>query len=269
MAPFVIDIAQPMNQFAFRMDAAYGWLSPDAAQWLFAQPSSLGGQGPPAIEHAVNYQDLGFLTEFGTRAFSVRTVIPVRMVDPEINPNTAGLGDIQLENKILLLDGKSWKICPVVGFFFNSGDPHKGLSTGHIPMEPGVLASYKWTPATILHTEAKYLFPLGGDLSAEGNVLTWGFGVSHILIDRDGFAVIPTLETVFYSVSHCERSDFAAQAIRHFDGDTAPTIHGGLRFVWEPQRDFPLIECGVSGGVNMGGTVGYSSLLKLELRVVY
>jgi hypothetical protein len=271
MAPFIIDIAQPMNQFAFRLDAAYGWRRPDLAEWLFARPSSLGGQGPPAIERSVNYQDFDFLTELGTRAMSVRTLIPVRLVDPEINENTGGLGDIQLETKVLLLDGQRWKISQVNGFYFNTGDAQKGLGTGHISMEPGVLASFEWNPATILHSEAKFLFPLGGGNPDQvGDVLTWGFGVSHILYDSDGFAVIPTLETVFYSILHSGGyTDYDDQSFHHFTGDTVPTIHAGLRFAWDRTRDFPLVEFGISGGVGLGMNAGYSSLFRAELRVVY
>jgi len=270
-APFVIDIAQPMNHFAFRTDAAYGWKLPDRAELLFARPASLDGTGPDAIERSVDFQDLNFISEIGTPGLSVRTVVPVRVLDPEIGPNTAGLGDIQLCTKTRLLGGQAWTITQINNFFFASGCVGKGLGTGHTSMEPGVLASYKWSDETFFHGELKFLFPMGGHPSHHGNLLTYGFGLSHLWYDRDSLALIPTVEAVFYSILDGEAAVLATTGptVHGVDGETISTLHFGLRVVSDTSRDFGLVELGVSGGLNLDSSGWYDSLLRVELRTTY
>ena len=198
MAPFVLDIARPMNQTALRSDLVYGWGLPDRSEALWAR--TVNGRGPKLPEAAVSYQDLGYLTEVGTPRFSVRTLVPLRMLNPEINGNTAGMGDMQLLTKTMLLDGGRWTITQVNDMWFNTGAARKGLGTGHISIAPGVLAAYQWSADTCLHAQCKYQFPIAGDPVFAGEILHWGFGLSHLLYDSDTLAVIPTVEAAFSSL---------------------------------------------------------------------
>ncbi len=272
-APFVIDIAQPMNHFALRADVAHGWDLPDRAEALLARPSSsgLGGRGPALAEQSVNFQDLAFVAEMGGPAFSVRTLIPLRLIDPEINTDTAGLGDIQTSTKTRLLDGNSWTITQVNNVYIQSGNAAKGLGTGHTSMEMGVLAGYKWTDETCLHGEAKFLVPMGGHPSHQGNIFRWGLGLSHLWYDSDSFALIPTLETVFYSILDGEATTISGgvPTVHRVDGETISTVHYGLRIVSDHGSDFGLVELGLSGGFNLGSDGWYDTLLRMELRTMY
>ena len=263
MAPFVIDIAQPIRQFAFRVDAVYGWGLPDRAEALFASPLK-----KPEFERSVSFQDLGFIAEVGSSAFSVRTLVPVRILDPELTQNTAGLGDVQVDTRLVLLNGKTWKLTQFLGTRMQSGSFTKGLGTGHFSLEPGVLASYGWSRETYWHSELRLLVPLGGDPLYQGNILRWGFGVSHLLYDSDRWAVIPTVESVFHSILDGQATGpngipFAV------DGETISTLHFGMRIASDTGRDFGLVEMGVSGGFNLSSNGWYDSMIRFEIRTVY
>jgi hypothetical protein len=261
-APFVIDIAQPISQFAFRVDAVYGWGLPDRAEALFASPLK-----KPEFERSASFQDLCFIAEVGSPSLSVRTLVPVRILDPELTQNTAGLGDVQVDTRLVLLNGKTWKLTQFMGTRIQSGSFKKGLGTGHFSLEPGILASYGWSPETFLHAELRLLVPMGGDPLFQGNILRWGFGASHLLYDSDRVAVIPTVETVFHSILDGQATGLNGPL--PVDGETISTVHFGMRIARDTGRDFGLVEMGVSGGLNLGSNGWYDSMIRMEIRTVY
>ena len=268
-APFVIDITQPMTQWAFRIDAANNWKHPDEAQYFFARPMSLGGSGPPA-ETSANYQDFTFIGEMGNSSASARTSIPVRLIDGEINGDTAGMGDMHVATKLVLLTGERLKITQFFDTYIPTGAAGKGLGTGHVSMEPGLLASYRWSDETYIHAEAKYLVPIPTSPGNSGTMMTWGFGVSHLLYDGDLFAVIPTAELVCYTIFDAgETIASPVPTIQTVDNAVIPTLHFGVRVVSDRFRDIGTVEFGISAGFNLGSSGWYEDLLRTEVRVMY
>ena len=104
-APFVIDVTSPMTQWAIQIEAANDFRHPDLAEYIFAAPSS----GPPT-QRSINYQDYDFIGEMGNSAFSVKAIMPVRCVDPDTGGSTAGLGDAEVEIKLVPLSGERGKL---------------------------------------------------------------------------------------------------------------------------------------------------------------
>src|SRR6478736_734666 len=139
-APFEIDITQTFGNFVFRTDAAYNLTKPDRAEYFWARP----GRGPKLPETGVGYQDFHFRMENGGPSFSLATDIPIRLLNPDVNGNNGGIGDIQLTQKTVLMNGSRWQMTQILRTIFNSGNARKGLGTGHFAMEPGLLARYKW-----------------------------------------------------------------------------------------------------------------------------
>lgn len=270
-ALFEMETTQPMNQYAFRVDAARDWRLADRAETLWARPGSLGGAGPAAVEPSVDYQDFRIVWELGGPKFSTKTVIPIRVVDPTVNANTAGLSDMELVTKTVLLDGESWQITQLFRSRFNTGAAGKGLSTGHISLEPGFLTRYKWSELTYLHGELSFLFPIAGHPSHSGEIVRWGLGVSHLIYDSDSFAVMPTAEFVFMSILDGEKANpnFGGIPILPVDGECISNVHLGVRLVSDSSCDFGLWELGVSTGIDMGSTGWYNGLLRIESRWVY
>ncbi|MCL4204043.1 MAG: hypothetical protein KJ000_16190 [Pirellulaceae bacterium] len=267
MAPFALDTARPMRQTAFRIEAANGWGLPDRSEAFWAR--TVNGRGPKLPERSVSYQDIAYLTEVGGSGFSVRTVVPLRILDPEVNANTAGMGDMQLLTKTVLLNGKRWTLTQVNDVWFNTGAVKKGLGKGHISMAPGLVTAFQWSDATYLHAQCKFQFPIAGDPIYSGPLLHWGFGMSHLWYDSDAFAIIPTIETSFVSFLDGRVTPFPPEPPRSVDGETVSTLHMGVRTVHDTGGDWGLLEFGFSGGFQFGGNGWYDSMLRFEFRLLY
>jgi hypothetical protein len=269
-APFIIDTVRPMNQYGLRYDAAYNWRDPDLGELLMARSTAAGGLGPQT-QTKLNYQDLDFVSEAGNSAASVKVVVPLRFIDGDTY-NTSGLGDVQMSTKLVMIDGKKLKVAGYMGFTFPSGYAPNGLGTGHVTMEPGLLAEYRITDKTFLHAEGKFLFPIPPNADQqESNMLTWGFGLSHVLYDGDDFAIMPTMESVFYSVYNGGYNELSGATPTFISNEwvTVPTFHLGVRTVIDRCRDLGLIEIGLSTGFSMASNVWYEEFLRMELRVTF
>ena len=89
-----IDPAIPGDCLRFRYDAAYQNERPTRAEFFWAPGAPFGG-GPNIPERSVDYQDFMLYGEYLVAPqTSVFANIPVRFLNPELNPNTAGLVDL-------------------------------------------------------------------------------------------------------------------------------------------------------------------------------
>jgi len=256
-APFEMDSSQPSNNRLFRFDLANGFPLPDRAEYFWAKP----GKGP-AAETGVDYQDFRLRTEIGGERLSVITEIPLRSLDPVINGNTTGMGDMNVAVKTVMLDGNSWQLTQIFRTYTPTGAFRKGLGTGHVSLEPGVLATHRWRPTTFIHHELKYWIPLGGDPAHSGQVLRYGLGYSHLLHETDAFAVIHTCEFIGFWFLDGGKGDISAD----IDGEPAFQMYPGIRFVADTGGDFGLVEFGYSGSFSMGKTSLFDSFHRLDLR---
>lgn len=264
LAPHVIDISQPQNQFRLGVDLVSDFRLPDRAEYLWSKP----GRGP-APERAVSYQDLRFLMETGGPKFSVGTEIPIRILDPEINLNTAGLSDLNLTTKLVLFDGDEYQLTQIFRAYFNTGAPRKGLGSGHISLEPGLLARYRASDTLYWHGALQYWIPVGSDPVHSGQVLSYGVGWSHLLYDSDTFAVVDTFEVMGWSVLDGQKLDPITFQPIEIDGEAVAHLYPGLRIVHDTGGDCGLVEWGISGTVGMGNSRWYDSLVRMNVRVIY
>jgi hypothetical protein len=266
LAPFEIDVTQPFNNLRMRVDCAYNLTQPDRAEFYWARPKSLGGLGPNSPERSVDYQDVRFQLEVGGPKFSVATEAPIRILDPDINPNTAGFGDMTLTTKLLMVDGSRWQITQYFRTYFNTGFAPRGLGTGHISIEPGFLARFKWSERTYFHGEAKFWVPTPGHLEQAGEVLRFGIGVSHVWFETDSFAAMPTLEFVGWSVLDGMETAYPSGASVEVDPEGIFNVYPGIRFVRDADSELGLAEFGISGGAAVTTNQWYESLLRVEAR---
>jgi hypothetical protein len=263
-APFLIDITQPFGNFTLRNDVVWHLTKPDRAEYFWAMP----GRGP-ATEKSVSYQDYRFRLEMGGPAFSVATDIPVRFVDPVINGNNGGLGDISMVTKTRLMNGSRWQMTQILRTIFNSGSARKGLGTGHVSMEPGLLCRYKWSDITYIHSEFELRFPLGGTPMYSGPGFTWGVGISTIWWETDTFAAMPTLEFINLWILDGQYTPYPAGPPIDVRGDSINMLAPGLRTVWDTGGDMGVVEFGVSSSFGLGSNGWYNSLLRVDLRFVF
>jgi hypothetical protein len=263
-APFEIEAAQPGNNLTLRYDAAYGMDRPDRSEFFWRKQA--GTPGVP--ERELDYQHFWIVHEIGGGRFSMTTELPFRFLDPVVNENTAGLSDIRLAPKIVLVDGRDWQFSHVFRTYIPSGSPRKGLGTGHASIEPGFLLRYKWTEDTWLHGQLKAWFPLGGDPDFQGPTIIYGFGWGTNLCDTDTFAILGTLE--FTGVSYLDGQSTGPTGILQFtDAETSLNVQPGARFVMGPAGDLGLFELGLSTGHALSIKGQYENQLRLDLRWSY
>jgi hypothetical protein len=265
-----VDTTQPMNNFRMRFDAAYDWVSPDRAEYFWAQ---IGGRGPATVPPSpapnVDYQDIRTYMEIGGDKFSVGTDVPIRIVDPDGGyANTSGLSDINITTKLLFLDGHQWQITNLFRTHIPSGDANRGLGTGHASIEPGFAMRYKYSDYTYFHADLKYWVPLGGDPNFEGEVLNYGFAMSHVWRETDCFAVMPTIEFKGYAFLDGLQTESITTIPQVVDVDPEGIliVHPGIRWAWDHGTDCGLREVGIFGGFAATSDSLYQELLRLEFR---
>jgi hypothetical protein len=167
------------------------------------------------------------------------------------------------------LDGNEWQISQLFRTQINTGAFRKGLGTGHVSLEPGILGRYKWNDDLYWHGEVRYLFPLGGDPAWQGQVLRYGLGWSHVLYENDAFAILDTVEFVGWTILDGQQFDFATGRPRDIDATGLFNIFPGLRFVKDSGGDLGTCELGLTGTIGMGQSSWYDSLIRIEMRWVY
>ena len=225
-ALFEIDAAKPSNNVRFRFEAGYDWEFPDRAEFFW---SRLGGKGPSLTvptENSVDYQDMRLAIEVGGPKFSTTTELPLRFINPTELANTGGLGDLILTTKTVMIDGERLRLTQVLRNQLATGTAKSGRGNGHVSMEPGVVGAYQWTDRTLLHSELKLWFPIGGEPGFSGPILRYGFGAANLLYDSDTFAVIPTFEVVGWSVLNAQRTGTLG-AITSIDGEDIINLYPG------------------------------------------
>ena len=266
-ALFEIPSSQPSSNMRFRYNSFYDEHSPDRADYFWAQ---IGGAGPKLPEHLVNYQDASVAWEVAAgKAFSLTTEMPLRFVSPDINPTTGGLGDMALTTKTVLLNGNDWQITQYFRTDLPTGSPAKGLGTGHTSLEPGFLFQLKWTNETYFHSMLTYWIPLGDNPVYGGQVLKYGFGISHLLYENDSFAAIPTLEFVGWTVLNGAQTTFPTGLTQPVDTMGIFNVQPGIRFVHNTGGDLGLIEWGVSSSFAITPNRWYDASVLLKARFVF
>ena len=265
-APFELDSSQPLGNLRFRVNSVNNTPFPDRSEYLWARTN--GGRGPRLVEPNLDYQELRTQLELGSPKFSTATEFPLRWTNPNVNRNHAGLGDLKLTVKTVIVDGQTWQITQMFRSYFNTGSPSMGLGTGHIAMEPGALVRYRYSDVTMLHGELKFNFPIAGDRSFAGQLLNYGLGVSHVLVDRDAFAVLSTLEMPATYVTNGQKTN-PNGTISDAEGEHILSLFPGLRFVRDCGGDLGVFECGISSGWPISSPRFYDSVLRFDVRWSY
>jgi hypothetical protein len=202
-----IDSALVRNQIRFRFDASYDNPTPDRAEFFYPQCGCFGPQarGPGntgQVETGVDYQELSMYAEtlLMSDMISGFVEVPIRLINPEVNDNTAGISDINFGFKAALIQNR----CSALTFQFKTyvptGEGDRGLGTEHVTLEPGLLFLHRLDNRTTLEAEIRDFIPVDGTDGYAGNVLRYGLGLSRTMIDNGRFSVTPVFETVAWSV---------------------------------------------------------------------
>lgn len=180
---FFQDGARPVTQMRLRYESVWDFSLPDKAEYLWAKE---GGKGPKAPagrlgESAVSYQDLSLYNEVAIDRFSASIAIPYTSMEDNTFGGASGFGDLVIGTKSLLLDCELIQFAFAFNTYVPTGNFLKGLGTGHVSLEPGLLMSLKLAPTTYLQSDLLYRIPIGGDSGFEGPVLQYHFSLNQLL----------------------------------------------------------------------------------------
>lgn len=261
-----IDNAIPGDLFRFRYDSSYGNNRPTRAEFFWPRAGSSDAPGPPGREFNVDYQDFwAYLEKSVTERFSAFVELPVRLVNPAVDPNAGGVGDLNAGLKYAFLYSDDLVASFQFRTYVPTGDGRLGLGTRHVSLEPAVLV---WKPLTedlLLEGEFRVWLPVEGT-SFSGQVLRYGLGLSYNLGDEDLW-VAPVAEVVGWTVLGGKVSDvqpLGSAVVLSANGDTIVNVKLGLRVGMTPRSGFYA-----GYGRVLSGDRWYQDTFRVEFRVAY
>ncbi len=257
-----VDNALVGNQFRLRFDAAYDINQPNRSEFLWAWPPA-AGPGPALDETGADYQSVSAYLEFAIDPdVSVFVDAPLVMSDPEVNPNTTGIGDLIFGAKAELLDDCDSVLTFQTKVYVPTGDEDATIGTGHVSIEPGLLF-YQRMPGWTLEGELRYWIPVDGTPNREGDVIRYGIGASTDLSCHGLCGVRPVIELVGWTFLDGLSRFVANGAPQVVDatGDTVINLKVGSRFQITDNRDLYI-----GYGHALTNDRLYRDILRAELR---
>ncbi len=277
MAPGTyIDNAAIANMFRYRFDAAYNNPLPDRAEFFYGQCGCFGGNAPGPLqpERSVDYQEFTpYLERAISPGFSLFAEAPVRFINPDINDNTGGMGDINFGFKGSLYHSCNQFLTAQLRVYAPTGDADRGLGTGHASLEPGVLYLGRVNDRLITQGEFRVWIPLSDSQVAgrgnfAGTILRAGFGGGYDLVNLDTHSQRRRLTSTFETVAWYITDGLAFggadnPVVLDADNDTIVNLKTGLRYSAGRQ------SIASSYGFAVTGDRWYSDIMRLEYRYAF
>ena len=254
-----IDSALPRSQVRLRYDAAYGDNRPDRAEFFYTK------QGAAPFEIKDDYQDIAACLEWVfADSMSGFIEIPVRFLNAQVEPDTKGLGDMNLGFKFALMSEDDDQ-CLTFQFrtYIPTGDGLIGLGTDHVSLEPAFLFYQHLTDELVLESEFRDWIPVRTTGFA-GNILRYGVGLSYELYRCERLRVAPVGEFVGWTVLSGKETVGNTGAILSAAGDTIVNAKMGVRVGLGERSDLYI-----GYGRALTGAVWYKDILRLEYRLSF
>ncbi len=274
-----IDNAVISNMFRFRMDAAYNNSLPDRAEFFYGQAAFQGNRGTGLLlpETSVDYQEFRpYFERALTDNFSLFAETAVRLINPDVNDNTGGFGDLITGFKASLYECNGKYLTGQLKVYAPTGDAERGLGTGHASLEPGLLYLGQMNDRLVLQSELQAWIPLSdSQVNARGNysgtVLRYGLGAGYDLLVLDNRCnrrrLTGTFEAVGWTITDGlaldSRNATLGPQLIDVDGDTIVNLKSGLRYTSGVQ------SIATSYGVAVTDEQWYRDILRVEYRYLF
>jgi hypothetical protein len=245
---FFVEAARPQTQVRLRWDSGLNLVDPDRAEYFWARADGKG-VGPNPFAHAnpngllgeksLDYNDLNLYTEAAYGNYGAFVEMPYRWLQGDVVGNTNGFGDMNFGAKALLFDTELLQIALQFRTFLPFGDPAKGLGTGHVSLEPGLLVGLKLGPETYFQGQLEEWIPIGGEADYEGAILEYHLSVNQLLYcPMPDVQLVGTAELNGWSFQGGEYTDPFAGPGQRAAGATYLSMGPGLRLFLGDQIDF-------------------------------
>src|SRR5262245_53758479 len=241
-AAFFVESARPVTQTRLRWDAGLNGRLLDRNEFFWARADG-NGKGPKPVapflaETGLRYDELRMYTEAATGAIGVSVDTPYRSVDPDLAPHAAGFADLTIATKTLLFDCELLQLAMLFRTHIPAGNFGKGLGTGHVSLEPGLIVGLKLSPKTYLQTMLTEWIPLGGDPDYSGAILRTGTSInSEVCRIHPDVPLIATFEVTTMTFQDGLFTD-PVLGVQRSSGRTYATLGPGLRLVICDKMDF-------------------------------
>jgi hypothetical protein len=261
-----IDPASPSDLVRLRFDAAYDSNRPTRALYIIA-PSGKAQRGFPVPERQIDYQDLTAYVECAILPnLSVFCDASERWVNPEINPDHAGLGDMHTGFKLAGLQLPDFTASCQVLASIPSGKAREGLGRGYASIEPDLL--FNWHACDGFTVEGMFGVWLPIDDNNYGSeIIRYGLGFSYIEYPMADFWIGPVIEgTGWTTVRGHEQVVFSLTKTAKIStvGDTIVNVNLGVR---AGLGEFADVYTGYSRPFT--GDVWYKEAWRVEVRWHY
>jgi hypothetical protein len=207
-AGFFLDYARPRTVTRIRFDRGLDMSLPDRNEFFYkVVPAGTfpgtGSKTRPYIVHGVryrsdpslNFSQLYLYQEAAAARGSFFFEIPYRQINPIFSPTHAGFADLNLGTKALLYDCEIFQFTFQFRTYLPTGNAMEGLGTGHVSLEPSLLASLRLGPQTYLQAQLAQWIPLGGTTNFAGGILQYFFSLNQVLYNwTSNTMLIGTLE---------------------------------------------------------------------------
>jgi hypothetical protein len=270
-----IDNAIPQTQFRVRADAAYRNNRPDRGEFFYAKcgcfaPIDPDADGPPLVETEVDYQEFTAYLEYAfSKRFSTFIETPVRLINPDVNRNAGGLGDIIFGGKYAFVADCDRYLTAQLKVYTPSGDSGRGLGTNHWSIEPGLLWYQQASERLAVEGELRLIVPFPITDFA-GNVFRYGIGAGYDVYRCNGFRVTPVLEVVGWTL--LDGQEFIAETgvVADASGDTIINVKPGIRFGFGgDNRQSERASLYFGYGRALTGEVWYKEVVRAEFRLAF
>jgi hypothetical protein len=243
-----IDSAIPRTYFGLRYDDAYGDNRPDRAEFFYAKsgsfallprnnplfdprargPSHPGFHGNVLGETNVNYQEVaGYLEVAPLPNMSAFIEVPARFLNAVLDGNAGGFSDINMGFKYAFVAEPDKFYTFQFRTYVPTGDPYRGLGTGHPSLEPALLVFRRLTERAYFIGEVRDWIPIQGSNYA-GNVIRYGMGAFYNVVLTDRFRVAPVSEFVGWTVFNGKETEPGVGPVSAA-GDTIVNAKIGVR----------------------------------------
>jgi hypothetical protein len=258
-----IDSSVPITQVRLLFDANYDDRRPTRAEYYFPKSGIPGSPGWLLPERQVSWQQLTGYFEFAYQnVFSGFIEVPGKWINPDVNDNNYGLGDINFGFKATLMQANGLN----TAFQLRATIPTRagsGLSSDHYSIEPGLLFLFQPISWLTFEGETRYWASLGGSDFA-GDFLRYGLGVSFLQRSYDDFWFTPVVEFIGWSIlSGKEMVPLPdGYGVRNSAGEEIVNAMAGVRFGFGDNGD---IYTGI--GHSLTGDAWMEWFWRVEFRV--
>jgi Putative MetA-pathway of phenol degradation len=262
-----IDSAVPQNNVRLRFDMGYHVPRPTRAEFFQAKGGLPFSPGLPLPETSINsFQELTAYFEFAPAPFfSTFIETPYRWLNPEINRNTNGVGDVNFGFKLC-----TWHSEDFLGTLqlriYNPTASSPGLGTDHWTIEPAFLGMWRPFDNIVVEADVRYIAPLGGTDFA-GDVLRYGAGLSLGQATPQGFWFKPAIEAVGWTVRGGKEMVVTSPDTFFVQGSSGKTIvnaYAGVRVGLGA-----TLDCYAGYGRCLTGSSWSRDFARIEFRFFY